>query len=162
MGRNGAQWCTVRRVVVLGRGGAGKSTLARGLGARTGLPVIELDGVFWQPGPEPMPPDTWRHVQQELADRDAWILDGDLGPYDVVEVRLARADTVVLLDFGLARCAWRALRRSRENMDFWRWLVTYRRRERPRLLTAIREHAPGATLYVLRNPHAVARFLSQG
>jgi len=101
-------------------------------------------------------------VQRELAARDAWIIDGDLGPYDVVELRLARAETVVLLDFGLVRCAWRALRRSPENLDFWRWLVTYRRRERPRILTTIHEHTPGATLYVLRDPRAVARFLAHG
>lgn len=152
----------VRRVVILGRGGAGKSTLAVALGARTGLPVVELDSVFWRAGLTPTPADEWRRVQRELVARDAWILDGDLGPYDALDVRLARADTVVLLDFGLARCAWRALRRSRENLDFWRWLITYRRRERPRLLTAIREHAPGATLRVLRDPHAVAEFLSYG
>ena len=37
-------------MVILGRGGAGKSTLARRLGEVTGLPVVELDTLFWQAG----------------------------------------------------------------------------------------------------------------
>ena len=37
-------------------------------------------------------------------------MDGDLGPYDVLDVRLQAADTVVFLDFSPLRCAWRALR----------------------------------------------------
>jgi hypothetical protein len=48
-------------------------------------------------------------------------MDGDFGPYDVLDVRLQAADTVVFLDFSPARCAWRAVRRSRERADFWWW-----------------------------------------
>ena len=61
-----------------------------------------------------------------LIQEDGWIMDGDLGPYDAVEVRLRAADTVIFLDFSLVRCAWRALRRSRERADFWLWLLQYR------------------------------------
>lgn len=39
-----------KRILILGCGGAGKSTLARRLGAATGLPVVHLDGLYWQPG----------------------------------------------------------------------------------------------------------------
>ena len=107
----------MRRVVVLGRGGAGKSVFARRLGARTGLPVVELDREFWQGGLRPLSRTGWSAVQARLAAGEEWILDGDLGPYDVLDVRLRRADTVVLLDYSLPRCAWRALRRGRERSD---------------------------------------------
>ena len=149
----------VRRVVVVGPGAAGKSVLARKLGQITGIPVTELDSVFWRPGPTATPPGEWAAIQARLAGQPSWILDGDLGPYDVIEVRLRAADTIVFLDFSLIRCAWRAVRRSRENADFWRWLWTYRRRSRPRLLAAVAAHAPGATLHVLATPRAVRRFL---
>jgi hypothetical protein len=68
-------------------------------------------------------------------------MDGDLGPNDAVEVRLRAADTIILLDFSLIRCAWRALWRSRERADFWRWLVAYRFQSRPILMQAVAEHA---------------------
>jgi adenylate kinase family enzyme len=112
----------MRRVVILGRGASGKSTLARRLGEVTGLPVIELDKVFWRAGLLVTPLDQWVVQQERLVAEDGWIMDGDLGPYDAVEVRLRAADTIILLDFSLIRCAWRAVRRSRERADFWRWL----------------------------------------
>lgn len=150
----------MRRVVVLGRGGAGKSVLARRLGALTGLPVVELDAEFWQEGLRALSPGEWAAAQERLAAADAWIMDGDLGPYDVLDVRLRRADTVVLLDYSLPRAAWRAARRGRERADFWRWVWAYRRRSRPAVLATVTAAAPHAALHVLRGPRAAERFLS--
>jgi adenylate kinase family enzyme len=150
----------MKRVVILGRGAAGKSTLARQLNDLTGLPLTELDKLFWQSGLAPIPHAQWTEVQGQLVQRDSWILDGDLGPYDVVEVRLRAADTVILLDFGLVRCAWRALRRGRERGDFWRWVFAYRRESLPRLTATIRQNAPHAKVYLLTDPRAVEQFLS--
>lgn len=150
----------MRRVVILGRGGAGKSTLARRLGDIKGFPVIELDKVFWRSGLLPTPHDEWIRLQQKLVSEETWIMDGDLGPYDAVEERLRAADTIVLLDFSLLRCVWRAFRRSRERADFWRWTLSWRRSSRPALVRAIALHAPTARLYTLRTPRAVARFIA--
>jgi adenylate kinase family enzyme len=150
----------VKRVVILGRGAAGKSVTAARLGQITGLPVIELDRHFWKPGPNATPPAEWARTQRELLQREAWIMDGDLGPYDTaLGARLAAADTVIVLDFPLVRCAWRALRRSRERADFWRWLLGYRRRNLPLIRRTIADHAPAADVEVLSSPRAVRRFL---
>jgi adenylate kinase family enzyme len=149
----------LRRIVIFGRGAAGKSTLARQLGDLTGVPVIELDKLFWQSALAPTPRAEWIALQEQLTRKDSWILDGDLGPHDVVEVRLRGADTVILLDFGLVRCVWRALRRGRERADFWRWVLTYRRDSAPHLKAMISQHAPDATVHILRSPDAVKQFL---
>ena len=151
----------MKRVLILGPGGSGKSTLAARLGEITGLPVIELDKVFWQPGLLPTPRNQRVELQQRLVEEDRWIMDGDLGPHDAVEVRLRAADTIILLDFSLVRCAWRSLRRSRERADFWLWLLRYRRQSRPILIEAIHTHATHADLHVLRDPPAIRRFLAR-
>jgi adenylate kinase family enzyme len=130
------------------------------LGEITGLPVIELDKVFWEPGLVATPRDQWVAVQQKLVGEDGWIMDGDLGPYDVLEVRLRAADTIIFLDFSLVRCAWRAIRRSRERADFWRWLLKYRRQSRPILMAAIANHAANADLRVFRGPRALRCFVA--
>jgi adenylate kinase family enzyme len=149
----------MKRVLIIGPGASGKSTLARRLGEITGLRVIELDTVFWQPGLAETPRDRWVQLQEGLVRENEWIMDGDLGPYDAVEVRLSAADTIVFLDFALVRCAWRAIRRSRERLDFWLWLFRYRNQSRPFLMKAIRAHAPTATVHVLRNPYEVRQFI---
>ena len=151
----------MKRVVILGRGASGKSTLARRLGEITGLPVIELDKVFWRPGLAATPRDQWVVVQERLVAEEGWIMDGDLGPSDVVEVRLRAADTIIFLDFSLVRCAWRAVLRSRERADFWRWLMTYRCQSRPILMQAIANHAPTAELRVFRAPGALRRLVAK-
>jgi hypothetical protein len=87
-------------------------------------------------------------------------MDGDLGPYDVVEIRLRAADTIIFLDFSVVRCAWRAIRRSRERADFWRWLLAYHWQSRPILMEAIANYAANAQLHVFRNPKALRRFVA--
>lgn len=153
---------SMQRVVIVGPGAAGKSTLAARLSQITGLPVIELDKLFWQPGLVATAPDTWAAIERDLVAQESWIMDGDLGPYDSTpQVRLEAADTVLFLDFSPLRCAWRAIRRSRERTDFWIWLLTYRRRSRPLVRQAIAMHARGAALHVLPTPRAVRRFLAR-
>ena len=150
----------MKRVIIVGPGAAGKSTLAAGLGEMTGLPVIELDKHFWRPGLAATPRDQWAAVQRQLAARESWIMDGDLGPYDVLDIRMQAADTIVFLDFSPLRCAWRAIRRSKERPGFWRWLLTYRRRSRPLIRQAIAAHAGNARVHVLRTPRAVRQFVA--
>jgi adenylate kinase family enzyme len=124
------------------------------------LPVIEADKIFWQPDLAPMGRERWTEVQRQLTNRESWIIEGDLGPYDAVEIRLRSADTIIFLDFSLLRCAWRALRRSGERLDFWIWLMRYRHQSRPFLMRMIAEHAPRARLDVLRSPLEVDRFFA--
>jgi adenylate kinase family enzyme len=150
----------MQRVVILGPGGAGKTSLAKQLAEITGLPAIELDKIFWGHDLAAPPRDQWVAHQRVLVAQDRWILDGDLGPYDALEIRLQAADTVIFLDFSPLRCAWRAARRAPERLDFWLWLLQYRRRSRPLIRQAMATNAGHATHYVLRNPAATRRFLA--
>src|ERR1700691_3543 len=149
----------MKRVVIFGRAAAGKSSLARTLGEITGLPVIELDKIFWQSGLQALPRDNWTAIQNRLIQSSCWIMDGDLGPYDVIDCRIQAADTIIFLYFPLVTCAWRAIRRSRERADFWQWLIAYRRKYRTTLMQAFATRAPAAPLHQLRTPTAVDQFI---
>lgn len=163
-----------RRWLVVGSGGAGKSTLARALGERLGLPVIHLDREFWRPGWVETPEAEWRARVQTLVQGDAWVMDGNYG--GTVELRLPRAQAVVFLDLPAWRCLARVVRRrltslfrprpdlpegvkDRLDLDFLHWVVTFRWRGRRRLLRKL-ESDPGVPVYRLRRPSDVRAFLA--
>src|SRR5262249_22572354 len=75
----------MKRVVILGLGSSGKTTLGLRLGQITGLRVVELDKIYWRPGLVETPHEEWIKMQHALAADNGWILDGDLGPGDAVE-----------------------------------------------------------------------------
>ena len=79
--------------------GAGKSTFSRALSARTGLPVIHLDIHYWKPGWVKPSEDEWREKQRGLLAGPTWIADGN--DLETLDLRLERAETVVLLDTPL-------------------------------------------------------------
>jgi hypothetical protein len=122
---------TMRRVVLFGPGGAGKTTVGRRLSEATGIPFVEIDNHFWDANLQSKPRDEWIESQKLLLVEDTWILDGDLGPYDAPEVRIKAADTIIVLDLPRWLCLWRSVRRSRERMDYWRWVWSWRRKYKP-------------------------------
>lgn len=157
--------------MVLGMGGAGKSVLARRLGAAWDLPVVHLDAVFWGPGWRPTPPEVWRGVVEGLAGADRWVIEGNYP--EVLDLVLARAQLAVFLDLPrrvtLPRLLARPLRRrdreagdlprglhhvaDRENLG-WAW--NWSHRERPAVLAAL-EGFDGEVV-VLASPAAVRRW----
>jgi adenylate kinase family enzyme len=111
----------VRRVSVVGNSGSGKSTMARELAAALGVPYLELDGVFHQPGWEPLPEDEFRRVVGAAVAGDGWVMDGN---YSAVRPLVwARADTVVWLDLPrrtvMRQVVWRTLRRAVTRQELW-------------------------------------------
>ena len=111
----------MRRVVVFGTTGSGKSWLAARLAARHGLRVIELDKLNWGPDWQPAPLELLRHrVEREIRDGD-WIV---VGNYDSVrDLTWRAADTLVWLDLPfplvIGRLFWRTLRRSVTKENLW-------------------------------------------
>ena len=112
---NGESRMIGHRVLVDGMMGSGKSTFARALAARTGLPVIHLDVHYWKPGWVRPSDDEWRERQCALLAGEAWIIDGNYN--ETLALRLERAETVVARSCGgfaspLARCPRAARTRS--------------------------------------------------
>lgn len=99
----------LNRVLVVGCGGAGKSTLAARIAARTGLPLIHLDALYWQPGWQEPAKEAWSLTVAQALSRDAWVMDGNYG--GTFDARLAACDAVVFLDRPRWLCLWRVIRR---------------------------------------------------
>lgn len=167
----------MRKVLLVGPGGAGKSTLARRLSACTGLPCIHLDAMYWKPGWQATPNDEWTRAVAGLLEREAWIIDGNFG--GTLDLRLEACDTVVYLDRPPLLCLWRVLLRrlrfhgrhrpdmtpgcnERLGLEFAWWVLGYRRRRGPALRARLaRAKAAGTRVHVRRSSRDIERFMAQ-
>jgi adenylate kinase family enzyme len=168
----------LQRVVILGPVGAGKSTLAVRVAEQTGLPVVHLDPLFWRSGWTPAPREEALARLAEAVQGERWILDGNFLPDSNGgwDARFDRADTVVLLDLPRRACLWRVAKRvvrSRrprpdlpegcmEGVDraTLRWIWSYPREERPRVLRILERLDEGVAVHHLRSGSDVRRFLA--
>jgi adenylate kinase family enzyme len=99
----------VQRVLIIGSPGAGKSTFARQLAPLVDLPLIHLDAEYHLPGWVERDPVEWDDKVERMVSGERWIIDGNYG--GSMDRRLARADTVILLDYPGLLCVWRVLKR---------------------------------------------------
>jgi adenylate kinase family enzyme len=86
----------VRRISVVGTSGSGKSRLARGLAEALGVPFIELDAIFHQPGWVPLPAAEFTARVAAATAGEGWVVDGNYGT--VRALVWGRADTVIWFD----------------------------------------------------------------
>src|SRR5688572_3237388 len=135
----------MKKILVIGSGGAGKSTLAWRLEEITGIEVIHLDKLYWLPGWTEPPKDVWiKIIEKEIA-KDAWIMDGNFG--SSLELRLKKCDTVLFLEMPRTVCVFRALKRAfkykgstrpdmgagcneKFDLEFLRWIWNYPKKDK--------------------------------
>lgn len=147
----------MKRILVIGPCGAGKSTVAARLSAILELPVIHLDQLHWKPGWIEGSKEELHAVLEPVLQQDRWLIDGNYG--STMERRLKRADTVIYLDYPIPLCLWRAARRvwqfrgrsrpdmtegcpERFDLEFFRYILNWNTGPRIRtetLLTGSKE-----------------------
>ena len=101
----------MERIAVIGNAGGGKSTLARALATRRGLPYVEIDALLWRDGWQPAPEDEYEAEHARLIAEPRWVIDG-LGRLELLAARLARASEIVLIDLPLWMHFWLAAERQ--------------------------------------------------
>ena len=167
----------MKRVAIVGTPGSGKSTLARELGARAGLPVIHLDQHHFLPGWQRKSDEEWDRIAAELLAGECWVMDGAFA----MEEAVARADTIVFLDFSRARGYLGSVKRlalayigrpapdfapgcvDKLDRDFWRLLKTihgYPAVQRPGIAADLeRRREEGKRVIVARSRGEVRRLM---
>jgi adenylate kinase family enzyme len=164
----------MNRIAIVGCSGGGKSTLARALAARLGLPVIHLDVIYWKPGWTTGDRAQTRAEMDAPVMADRWICEGNF--VDASALRFSRADTIVWVDLArltcLRRAVWRAITyfgRDRPDLapgcpetvdlafyaDIWNW----NRLTRPRMDAAIAAHGANARLVRLTSDREAEAFV---
>ena len=165
----------MRRVMVIGCSGAGKSALARRLAKALALPLIELDFLYWHAGWVETPMSEFRDVIARFADWPAWIIDGNYSTS--FDLRMPFADTIVWLDYARAACMRGVLTRmirhyghtragmpegcpERVDPVFLRYVWNFNVRQRPLIVAALEKFAGHARLHRLESRKDGERFMA--
>lgn len=98
-----------QKIIIIGSPGSGKSTFARKLRDKTGLPLYYLDMLWHKPDRTTISREEFDARLEEIFTTDKWIIDGNY--QRTLERRLQVCDTVFLLDFPLEQCLAGAMER---------------------------------------------------
>lgn len=152
----------MRRVLVLGSSGSGKSTFARRLSAATRIPMVSLDALYWQPGWRPADPFSFERRVTDAANEPTWIMDGNYLNQGAGALRRALADTIIWFDlprwvcmtgiflrivrtYGEVRPEMAAGCPEKLDPEFIRYVWAYRRQQRPKQLEFFKGLRPDQT-----------------
>ena len=165
----------MERILIIGCGGAGKSTLARQLGEKLKLPVVHLDSIFWLPYWVERNRDEFDElVRQELM-KQTWIMDGNFNR--TLPERVKYCDTIIYLDFSRMACLLGVLKRiittygtvrpdmgagcpERFDLEFLKWVWNFNKNKRESYYRLLNE-TEGVNTIVLKNRRMVKRFLKE-
>ena len=140
----------MKRIIVIGSPGAGKSTFARKLKEKTGLPLYYLDMLFHRPDRTTVTREQFDQQLQAILQTENWIIDGNY--QRTLPVRFEACTDVFFLDFPLDQCLEGAASRvgtTREDLpwveqefdpEFRRYIMDFRKEQLPRIYELIEQY----------------------
>ena len=164
----------MKRVAIIGCGGAGKSTLARQLSGLLDIPVYHLDALFWKAGWTATTESEFDTNLYEILSKDKWIIDGNYAR--TLSVRIREADTIIFLDYPTYVCLFRVIKRRikysgetrpdmakdcKEKIDaeFIKWILNFRRKNRSLVLSELDKYKSEKQIYIFRSSGELEDFV---
>ena len=140
----------MKKIIVIGCPGSGKSVFSRALHEITGVPLYHLDMMYWNADKTTVEKSLFLKRLSEVLDKDEWIIDGNYG--STMELRLAACDTVFFLDYPLEVCLDGIRRRRGKPRSDMPWIETeddaefigfvkdFNEKSRPRVLELLQKY----------------------
>lgn len=162
----------MKRILVIGCPGAGKSTLSMELSKRLKLPLYHLDKLFWLPGWVSVQRDVFDKTIRDILNQETWIIDGNYSR--TLLTRATYADTILYLDFPPHLCLYRAVKRvvtswgrtrpdmadncpERLDWKFLSYIWSFKKSQNAKIQQAIQEFK--GTLLTFTSPRELCDFL---
>lgn len=158
----------MKKVIVIGSPGAGKSTFSRKLRDKTRLPLFYLDMIWHKPDKTNITRKEFHEKLEEIMEKDAWIIDGNY--QRTLEIRLQTCDTVFFLDYPVEVCLEGASSRigtEREDLpwvetefdeEFRQFIVDFPKEQLPQMYELLEKYKQEKEWIIFRNREEADRF----
>ena len=150
-----------QKIIVIGSPGAGKSTFAKKLKDRTGLPLYHLDMLWHRPDKSTVSTQEFDWKLEKILLGNRWIIDGNYSR--TLELRLNYCDTVFLLDVPADICLLGAKSRigkQREDLpwlemeldqEFKQYIMDFPKENLPQLYKLVDKYQKDKTIIILKS-----------
>ena len=140
----------MKKVIVIGCPGSGKSTVSRALHDKTGIPLYHLDMMYWNADKTTVEKSVFLERLSAVLEKDEWIIDGNYG--STMELRMAACDTVIFLDYPLDVCLDGIKERrgkprsdmpwieTEEDSEFIEFIKNYNEQQKPKVLELLKKY----------------------
>lgn len=161
----------MKKIMVIGCPGSGKSTFSRVLHQITGIPLFHLDMMYWNSDRTTVEKAVFRKRLSDAIQQNEWIIDGNYG--STIELRLQACDTVIFLDYPLEICL-KGIRERRgkvrsdmpwvenedeEDTDFVEFIKGYNSQSRPQIMDLLKLYS-GKNIFIFSNRAEADGFLA--
>ena len=141
----------MKKIIVIGCPGSGKSTFARALHGKTGIPLYHLDMMYWNADKTTVEKSVFLERLSAVLKNNEWIIDGNYG--STMELRMAACDTVIFLDYPLDVCLDGIKERrgkprsdmpwieTEEDSEFIEFIKNYNEQQKPKVLELLKKYS---------------------
>lgn len=161
----------MKKILVIGSPGAGKSTFARKLSEQVKIPLYYLDMLWHRPDKTNLTREEFAERLNEILQKDRWIIDGNYRR--TLEMRLKNCDTVFLMDFPVETClsgAQARIGKKREDMpwietefdeEFKQWILDFPKDQLPYLYELLEKYQEGRKIIIFKSREEADAYLNR-
>ena len=140
----------LKKIIVIGCPGGGKSTVSRALHNKTGIPLYHLDMMYWNADKTTVEKSIFLERLSAVLEKNEWIIDGNYG--STMELRMAACDTMIFLDYPLDVCLDGIRERrgkprsdmpwieTEEDAEFIEFIKSYNEQQKPKVLELLAKY----------------------
>lgn len=160
----------MKKIIIIGCPGAGKSTFARRLSEITGIELHYLDMIWHTSDRRTVSREQFDKALEEIMNGDSWIIDGNY--LRTLGMRLRKCDTVFLLDYPLELCMEGAVSRlgkervdmpwSEDELDeeFRQWILDFPENQLPIIYFMLETYSEDINTVIFKTREESEEFLS--